>query len=282
MYSNIILLCISILPVILLGSYVYYKDRFEKEPFKMLLKALICGCLSVIPAMFMEAILTSTYSFSGSGVIEGLYTGYVVAGCSEELCKLLLLTIAVWKSRYFDEYFDGIVYATFVSLGFAGLENIMYVFGQADFGSSLTTGTMRALLAVPGHFLFGVVMGYYFALAKFQPEKRFGNFVKAFIYPMLLHGTYDSLLMVPEALGFAGPLVSLGFFVLFIYFDIRLWKIGIRRLKEMQLLNEIQYDEAQNNYSNHYDDTDNSYGGNSGYGNSTDVQDPFSGFNWNV
>ena len=273
MSDNIILLSLSVLPVLLLGSYVYYKDRFEKEPLRMLLKAFLFGCLSVLPAILMESLLSSAYEIQwGSllpGAFKGLYTGFVVAGCSEELCKLLLLSLAVWRSRYFDEYFDGIVYATFVSLGFAGLENVMYVFGQEDFSSSVATGAMRALLAVPGHFLFGVVMGYYFALAKFRPEARFGNIVKAFIFPMLLHGTYDSLLMVPEAMGIEGDLVTIGFFVVFIYFDLKLWKIGMRRLKGLQ-----QIEDSQNAYGDSNRDYRSTGGGN--------PQDPFSGFNWNV
>lgn len=259
MTNNIILLSLAIFPVLLLGLYVYSQDKFEKEPFRMLLKAFLFGCLSVLPAMLIESLLSGGYEIMGGrflpGVIRGAYTGFVVAGFTEELCKLLLLALAVWRSRYFDEYFDGIVYATFVSLGFAGLENIMYVFGQEDFATSIATGTMRAILSVPAHFLFGVVMGYYFALAKFQPGNRFGNMAKALIYPMLLHGTFDSLLMIPEAMGADGTLISSIFFIVFIYFDIKLWKIGRRRLRDLQL-----YDNYGSNYP----------------------QDPFSGFNWNV
>lgn len=261
MTSNVILLSLAIFPVFVLGFYVYSKDKFEKEPLRMLIKAFLFGCLSVVPAIFMESALSASFEAMGGallpGAIKGFYNGYIVAGCSEELCKLLLLSLAVWRSRYFDEYFDGIVYATFVSLGFAGLENIMYVFGQEDFTASIATGTMRAVLSVPGHFLFGVVMGYYFALAKFQPENRFGNLVKAFVFPMLLHGTFDALLMIPEAMGADGTLLSVAFFVLFIYFDIKLWKIGMRRLKGLQ-----QYDAMP------------------GAGGSSQPQDPFSGFNW--
>ena len=282
MSNNIILLSLSVFPVLLLGSYVYYKDKFQKEPLGMLFKAFFFGCLSVVPAIFIESLLSANYEIMFGNLLpdmfRGIYTGFIVAGFSEELCKLLLLALAVWRSRYFDEYFDGIVYATFVSLGFAGLENIMYVFGQEDFGTSIATGTMRAILAVPAHFLFGVVMGYYFAIAKFQPEHRFGNFVKAFIFPMLLHGTYDSLLMVPEAMGVDGTLVSIGFFVLFIYFDIKLWKIGMRRLKGLQRLGEEQVYEGT--YGGNSDRDGDLYGGDSGSGNGS--QDPFSGFNWNV
>lgn len=270
MNENVILIALAVLPVFILAFYVYRKDKFEKEPFPMLVKAFIFGGLSIIPAIILEIFLTSAYSSFGVGLpgyVEGIYTGYIVAGCSEELCKLLLLWLAVWHSRHFNEYFDGIVYAAFVSLGFAGIENIGYVFDQGTYASAIATGTTRAIFSVPGHFLFGVVMGYYFALAKFQPERRFANLFKAFFFPMLLHGTYDALLMVSETfeadmIWITGPL-----FILFIYFDIKLWKIGVRRLRHLQDLSREQHPEWDE------DENDNLPPANN---------DQFSGINWNV
>ena len=91
-------------------------------------------------------------------VANGLYTGYIVAGFSEELWKLLLLMWVIWRSPHFDEYFDGIVYAVYLSLGFACVENIGYVLQGDD---QMFTALMRGVLAVPAHFLFAVTMGYY-------------------------------------------------------------------------------------------------------------------------
>ena len=208
MTENIILIALAILPVMVLAMFVYKKDKFEKEPLRMLAKAFFFGCASVVPAILIEGALGYAFFYMGGeqvpGFVSGIYNGFIVAGCTEELCKLALLSLAVWKAPDFNEYFDGIVYATFVSLGFAGVENIMYVFNQSTFEVSLMTGGVRALLSVPGHFLFAVVMGYYFALAKFNPAERRQNLCKAFVYPMLLHGTFDALLMIPEAMGEEG------------------------------------------------------------------------------
>ncbi len=268
MTERIILLSLAILPVICLAYFVYRKDKFEKEPIRMLLKAFFFGCISAIPAIFLESMLTYSFISIGgnemSGIIQGLWNGYAVAGCSEEFCKLILLALAVWKSREFNEYFDGIVYATFVSLGFAALENVMYVFDQESFYASFVTGSMRAVLSVPGHFLFGVAMGYYFALAKFQPERRLYNLFMAFLIPMLLHGTFDALLMIPESMGEEYSWLSGILFPVFIWFDIRLWKIGMRKLGHLQQLSEEQYgDSFENNTT-------------------TQMQDPFSNFKWDV
>lgn len=247
--NEIILLALAVLPVVVLAFYVYRQDRFDREPLRMLLKAFLFGCLSVVPAALLEQVLSVWFASAGgaglNGVLQGAFNGYVVAGCSEELSKLLLLTLAVWRSREFDEYFDGIVYATFVSLGFAGLENVMYVFSQDTFGTAIATGSMRALLSVPGHFLFGVVMGYYFARAKFEPEYRGANLLKAFLYPMLLHGTFDALLMIPESMGEGYEWLSGVLMPVFLYFDIRLWRVGMRRLRHLQELSAGQSADAQ-------------------------------------
>ncbi len=237
------LLLIAVLPVILLTVYIYRQDRFQKEPVNMLIRTFLLGCVSVIPALLLESLLMALYApLFGSfpSVFESVYDGFVVAGFSEELFKLLLLSLAVWRSSHFDEYFDGIVYATFVSLGFAGVENIMYVFGSESFGDAVATGAVRALLSVPAHFLFGVVMGYYFALAKFQPENRTANFVRALLFPVLLHGTFDALLMVSGAMSEQIPVITLVLFIAFIVFDIIMWRLGIRRLRHLQELSATQ------------------------------------------
>jgi RsiW-degrading membrane proteinase PrsW (M82 family) len=142
----------AVLPVVILLFFIYRKDKLQPEPMGKLIWTFFVGCLSVVPASMMELLL-SIFTPSDS-VAGGLFTGYVVAGFSEELCKLLLLLWVIWKSHHFDEYFDGIVYAVFLSLGFACVENIMYVVSNDD---PMMVATTRGLLAVPAHFLFAVI-----------------------------------------------------------------------------------------------------------------------------
>jgi RsiW-degrading membrane proteinase PrsW (M82 family) len=217
-----LLLALAILPVIALATYIYIKDRFQREPLSLLLLALLCGALTTIPVVLVENFLQSVCPYDG--VNGALYTAFVVAGCTEEGFKLLALYLLIWRNRHFDEYFDGIVYAAFVSLGFAGVENIMYVFG-----SGVGTGVMRALLSVPAHFLFAVVMGYFFALAKFY-KNRSWNMLMAFLVPMLLHGIFDGLLMVANVSEALQGVCLVGFII----FDIILWKIGKRRMRQLE------------------------------------------------
>ena len=104
--------------------------------------------------------------------LEGLsyaaYTAFIVAALTEEGMKFLAFYFFFWKNRNFNERFDGIVYAVYISLGFAGIENILYVFT-----GGYSVGVIRALTAVPAHALFGIVMGYYFGMAKFNPGRTY-------------------------------------------------------------------------------------------------------------
>lgn len=245
----------ALLPVVLLLYFIYRQDKTHPEPIGKLLITFFVGCFSVVPALLLEECLSLAQpSPSSFPILSGIYGGYVVAGTSEELCKLLLLLLVIWRSPHFDEYFDGIIYATFLSLGFACVENIAYVIGGDD---PISTALMRGLLSVPAHFLFAVTMGYYVSLAKFDPANRRKHLCRAFFYPMLLHGTYDAILMISTNLTSSTPnpgLINNGvcsvLFILFIAFDIRLWKWGIRRIKNMQRRSQEQDFNPSDPFSN--------------------------------
>ena len=114
-------------------------------------------------------IVTGIQQLAGDSAITKtvFFSAFLEAGMPEEFCKFVIFMLFIWRDKNFDEYFDGIVYATFIGLGFACVENIEYVFSYG-----FQTGVVRALLSVPGHFLFGVLMGYFLSMAKFHPEKR--------------------------------------------------------------------------------------------------------------
>lgn len=231
---NLILIGIAILPVVILLVFIYRKDKYDREPFGLVMKALFAGAISAIPASLLESMMSWIYMPNPSAVIAyGIYNGFAVAGCCEEACKLALLALVIWKRPEFDEYFDGIVYAAFVSLGFAGVENIMYVFNNETLSAAISTGMVRAVLSVPAHFLFGVMMGYFFSLAKFDIQHRTSNLFKAFWVPMALHGTFDALLFISSGLEHF-VLISSIVMLVFIIFDIKLWKWALRRINRLQ------------------------------------------------
>ncbi len=180
----------AIAPVFIIALYIYFRDKYEKEPLILLAKALAVGMLSVIPVLFvgrfLMAIVPQLDQFAAAA-----YRAFVVAGCTEELFKFLALYLLIWKSPSFNEQFDGIVYAVFVSLGFAAVENVMYVMD-----GGFETAAVRALTAVPAHAIFGITMGYFFGIARRYGELKKGYMQRALWVPILLHGIYDFILMV--------------------------------------------------------------------------------------
>src|SRR5512137_2600832 len=151
MFNN--LLFISLAPILIIAFYIYNRDKYEKEPIPLLLKALFAGILIVLPVVLIEKLLSYP-----SEMMEGLpavaYTAFAVAALTEEGMKFLAFLFFFWNNRNFNEKFDGIVYSVYIALGFAGIENILYVY-SGGYG----VGLIRAITAVPAHALFGIVMG---------------------------------------------------------------------------------------------------------------------------
>lgn len=232
-----IILMLAVLPVIVLASYIYKKDKYEKEPIGMLLRAFFLGVLAI--PLDLVVVETINVMIPGSTVF---YQAFFEAGIPEELCKWALFMIFIWRNKNFNEFFDGIVYACFIGLGFACIENIMYVFGNETFGGAFATGVMRALLSVPGHFLFAVIMGYFLGMAKFRPEQRRKYMMLSLVCPMLAHGLFDYLLMLSSAfsennLEWMGTLL----FIVFLYLDVKMWKIGVKHIAKMQEETRIEH-----------------------------------------
>ncbi|MBQ3190212.1 MAG: PrsW family intramembrane metalloprotease, partial [Bacteroides sp] len=121
---------------------------------------------------------------------------------------------------------DGIVYAVCVSLGFAALENVMYLLGSYD--EWVSVGISRALTAVPGHFGFGVLMGYYYSLGKFDSQNFASAKYKALIVPIIVHGLYDFICFMMGIV----PAIAAIIMIVFIVFCAKLWKYGSKRIKE--------------------------------------------------
>ncbi len=210
------LLILSLAPVFLLMAYVYFRDKYEKEPIGLILRGMMAGVLVIFPVVAVERALE--YLAPGlSQTGDAAYKGFVVAGATEELFKFLILYLLFWRNRNFNERYDGIVYAVAVSLGFAAVENVIYVTE-----SSVRVGLLRAVTAIPGHTLFGILMGYYLGLAKFIPSRKSEFLQKAFIVPWLFHGMYDFLILSKQ------PVLILAF----IPFLLILWRTGLRRMKQ--------------------------------------------------
>ena len=189
------LLILSILPIILIAYYIYNKD-YDKEPTHLLVKLLIGGVLSVIPAVYIEFLVDDIFP-SIDIMTKIQFAVYILIDIAfvEEVFKWFIVYIFSYNSEEFDYMYDGVVYACFTSLGFAAVENILYVTGS----SSLTTGLLRAFISVPAHTCFGIIMGLLLAKAKknFIKGKDFSSAISLFLsitLPSFLHAVFDYLL----------------------------------------------------------------------------------------
>ena len=196
-YVNPILIAAAVIPAIVLLRFVYKEDRLDKESPGLLLSLVIFGILSTFAAIVTEqigeAILGILLPQSSTAYNVLLY--FVVVALSEEGFKYLLLKKRTWYSSEFNCQFDGVVYAVFVSLGFAAFENILYVF---SYGRSVALP--RALLSIPGHMSFAVVMGVFYSRARHhahygEEAKCQADLWAAWLVPVLLHGFYDTCAM---------------------------------------------------------------------------------------
>lgn len=219
--ESLILLAVSILPVIVLMIYIYRQDKYEKEPLGLLALTFFGGMIAIPMTLIMVGITNAVY-YSDSV----FHSAFIEAGFPEELSKFVILFLIIWWNKNFNEHMDGIVYATFVSLGFACVENILYVLG-----GGIGTGIMRAVISVPGHFLFGVLMGYFLSLAKFNRSKRELYIFLGLLFSILAHGIYDWLLMLSDRVG---DLFGIFLYINFIVGDVFLWRLGIKLIRKHQ------------------------------------------------
>ena len=193
MTYNIILILAAVIPAIGLMIYVYKADHLEKESPAMLWRLVIGGVLSSLIALVAERVLSLLLNItvSTSSAAYNIILYFIIVAFSEEGAKYFMLRRRSWRSPEFNCQYDGVVYAVFVSLGFAIWENISYVLSYG-----FATAIVRAVTAIPGHACFGVFMGVFYALAKryslsHQKELCTLFSVLAVVISGLLHGTYD-------------------------------------------------------------------------------------------
>jgi len=209
---------LAVAPVFIGLVYMYIRDKYEKEPWRLLVVGVVMGAVLTFPIMQTEGFIMRFMPITNQ-LGEAFFTSFAVAALVEEGLKFVMLYFLVWHNRNLNEKLDGIVYAVFISMGFAGVENVLYVFNSQMGG--LTTALMRAVISVPSHGFFGVVMGYYFALAKFEPQKRKRHLFSAFFAAWAFHGVYDVILLS----GYAYAMV------IFVPFLLLFWRNGFKKIR---------------------------------------------------
>lgn len=230
------LLLLAVLPGVLIAFYVYSKDAIEKEPGKLLFKLFLGGVICIAPAILLE-LLGSYLLYGDFWASADEYTSnlvifvenFLVIALAEEACKFFVLKKTTWRHEAFNYRFDGIVYSVFAGMGFAVLENVLYVF---DYG--IGNAISRALTSIPGHAAFAVCMGIFYAEAKAcenrgEKGKATKNLVLALILPIFMHGFFDFCLSANEWYWF------LLFYVYIIVVDI----VMIKKIKSFSKKDEM-------------------------------------------
>ncbi len=212
------LIIIAIIPAVIILLGIYLSDRKDKEPLKVLLFTYILGALTVIPAVIIEEVLIAFNVFPG--IFGAFFNAFIVAGFTEEYVKRKAVLKYPYKSKYFNEKLDGIVYSVFVTMGFATVENIIYV--AFRYTNNPFIGLYRGIFSVPAHAVFGITMGYYLSLAKFDTDlkRKKINMRKSLYMPIIMHGMFDFILMAEM------PQLTL----LFVPYSIFLWVLNQRKL----------------------------------------------------
>lgn len=216
------------IPVILLGFYIYKKDTI-KEPKSLLLILFSSGLLSsflviiinIITALLIPDLYLSD-NYQKFGFLKLFILIFLEIALVEEFCKWIMIRIIGYPNKEFDQLYDIIVYSAFVALGFAAIENIFYVLQ-----GGITLGIYRGLFSVPGHVAFGVYMGYYLGKAKIYQKQNNNKYklymILSILIPTLLHTIYNFLLM----------LEAFWYLVLFLGFIIILYISAIKEIDKI-------------------------------------------------
>ena len=231
---KIYILILATLPVIFFMVWIYFKDKYEKEPPIKLLQYFALGILVSILAIFLELYFSKLNIFSG--IAGTLYTAFFVAAFTEEGLKAMILIPILIRDKNFNEKLDGIIYSIFLSLGFATIENIIYL-TRERLDLYFELGITRGLISIPSHIMFAITMGYYISKYKFAKEDKKNKYlIYAIIIPILLHGVFDFILMIEYRWAI----------IVFIVYIIFLWKVNLDKLDTYALYSKIRFYKRKN------------------------------------
>jgi RsiW-degrading membrane proteinase PrsW (M82 family) len=201
----ILLLALAVAPGVAIGLYIYLKDKHEREPLVLLLISFLYVILSTAITIFISYPLDYILILKENDDVHQFANAFFKVAFVEEFSKFIFIRFVLYNNKNFNEPFDGIVYAVMVGMGFATLENILYVF---QYGAA--TGFVRMFTAVPAHATFAVLMGYFLGKAKFTHQKQLTYSVLALLVATAFHGAYDYFWFISYHPGiWIGAIISL-------------------------------------------------------------------------
>ncbi len=181
------LLALALAPGAAIGLYVYFKDKYEREPVGLVVMSFFLGVASTVVTLVLSWPIGRIMPIDEKNLSEQAIHAFLLVALVEEFSKFIFIRWVLYPNKNFNEPYDGIVYAVSVGLGFAGLENVLYVMGSAN---GIATGVLRMFTAVPAHATFAVLMGYFMGIAKFERTKA--HYVWYGLgAATIFHGAYD-------------------------------------------------------------------------------------------
>ncbi len=203
--SGIVIFALALAPTAAVMLYIYLRDRNEREPFGLLFLSFLYGGLSTMVTLLISWPVNALILTKEDEAVDQFLNAFFKVALVEEFSKFFFVRFVLFYNKNFNEPFDGIVYAVMVSMGFATLENVIYVY---QYG--LATGIMRMFTAVPAHATFAIIMGYFIGKAKFTHRKILLYSAVALLSAAAFHGAYDYMLFISYAPGlWVGAAVSL-------------------------------------------------------------------------
>ncbi len=216
------LLALCIGPGLAIGIYVFWRDKFDREPLRLMIHCFVLGVLSVGVTLLLSKLLKIVVSPNTQSVGGLAIYAFINVALVEELSKFLFLRSFAFNKKEFNEPYDGITYSVMIGMGFATMENVLYVFNQETYHLSMYVGIIRMFTAVPAHAAMAVMMGYYAGMAKFN-KPNFSFLLMGLTAAVIFHGAYDFFLMLKSyPFMFIGGLVSLVVCIWFSFKAIRL------------------------------------------------------------
>jgi len=189
----IFLFLIALAPIFFIITYFYLRDKYDKEPFLNLIITFTLGACITAPVLWISDNLSElTHTSPSSPFPQVLLYAFLVVAATEECMKYLVLRLFCYNQKEFDEPYDGIMYGVAAAMGFAAIENVIYVMNGGE-KTGFEVGLLRMFTAVPAHAVFGAVMGYFVGKAKFISKEKDATIthIIGLLFSILLHGTYD-------------------------------------------------------------------------------------------
>ncbi len=204
--NSLVLIAIALAPGAAIGLYIYFKDKYEREPVGLVVMSFFMGVISTVITLLISWPVNWLIPIHEKNITEQALHAFLLVAFIEEFSKFIFVRWVLYPNKNFNEPFDGIVYAVSVGLGFAGFENILYVMNSEN---GIATGILRMFTAVPAHATFAVLMGYFMGIAKHENGKA--HYVWYGLgAATLFHGAYDYFWFISYVPGlWTGAIASL-------------------------------------------------------------------------